>query len=250
MADRADTAGSRPGFREFVGLGVIIGSFLSIIALGIAIFCCPDTEAGRMVWSGLLPLLGTWVGTVLVYYFSKEGFQAASESMRKMAETAMGKPLESIPVKDKMIPIEKWFYKDLSVSPAATINLAGLITQMIAANRGQRIPILDKGCPKYVIHASRIYEYLALLAAAPLAAAPGVTPSTATLNDFLNDPKVKGELSNSFALVNENATLADAKDAMEKYDKCQDVFVTKKGVTSEEVIGWITNITIAESAKL
>ena len=41
-------------------------------------------NASRMVFNALLPLLGTWVGTVLAYYFSRKNFEAASQSVERM----------------------------------------------------------------------------------------------------------------------------------------------------------------------
>ena len=37
---------------------------------------------------------------------------------------------------------------------------------------------------------------------------------------------------------------------MERISGCQDVFVTKGGTESEPVIGWVTNVVIAENAKV
>jgi hypothetical protein len=50
--------------------------------------------------------------------------------------------------------------------------------------------------------------------------------------------------------VKEDATLADAKDAMDHAQDCQDVFVTKAGTKDEEVLGWITNNIIQDNAKV
>lgn len=44
------------------------------------------------------------------------------------------------------------------------------------------------------------------------------------------------------------ATLADAKSAMDSLPNCQDVFVTQGGTRNEEVQGWVTNVIIAENA--
>jgi hypothetical protein len=57
--------------------------------------------------------------------------------------------------------------------------------------------------------------------------------------------------------VKSDATLADAKTAMDKAsaalgstDSCYDVFVTDNGNPDETVIGWITNDIINENAKV
>ena len=53
----------------------------------------------------------------------------------------------------------------------------------------------------------------------------------------------------SIAVVSQRATLADAKDAMESTPNCQDVFVTKNGKREKPVVGWLTNVRIAEHAR-
>ena len=42
-----------------------------------------DLEGAQLVLTGILPLLGTWVGTILAYYFSKDNFETAAASERK-----------------------------------------------------------------------------------------------------------------------------------------------------------------------
>ena len=54
----------------------------------------------------------------------------------------------------------------------------------------------------------------------------------------------------SFAVVSEDATLADAKAAMESVRDCLDVFVTKSGTKDEPVLGWVTNVLITKCAHL
>ena len=53
----------------------------------------------------------------------------------------------------------------------------------------------------------------------------------------------------SFATVSESATLADAKQKMKETPNGQDVFVTKRGTKNEPVLGWLTNVRIAEHAR-
>src|ERR1700730_8315375 len=45
-----------------------------------------DADAPQNVMNSVLPLLGTWVGTILAYYFSKENFEAATQSVTALAK--------------------------------------------------------------------------------------------------------------------------------------------------------------------
>jgi hypothetical protein len=41
-------------------------------------------QSSRLVFNALLPLLATWVGMVLAYYFSRKNFETASQSVERM----------------------------------------------------------------------------------------------------------------------------------------------------------------------
>jgi chemotaxis protein histidine kinase CheA len=62
----------------------------------------------QYVFTALLPLWGTWMGTVIAFYFSKANFQAANEGVKKLFEQmSPAQKLESTKCKDVMIPFEK-----------------------------------------------------------------------------------------------------------------------------------------------
>jgi hypothetical protein len=70
------------------------------------------------------------------------------------------------------------------------------------------------------------------------------------LQDVLADPEFGARLQTSFGTVAEDATLADAKRAMESVPWCQDTFVTHGGSREEPVIGWITNVIIEANSRV
>src|SRR5688572_6020838 len=59
---------------------------LSVVSLIGAMRVGPEQfdAASQRIFSSLLPLLGTWVGTVLAYYFSSKNFETASQSVERM----------------------------------------------------------------------------------------------------------------------------------------------------------------------
>ncbi len=61
---------------------------------------------------------------------------------------------------------------------------------------------------------------------------------------------MRGLITESLAFVPVNATVADAKMAMEQTEDCQDVFVTQAGSKSESVLGWLTNVDISNLTDL
>jgi hypothetical protein len=52
----------------------------------------------------------------------------------------------------------------------------------------------------------------------------------------------------SFGFASADATLADAKQIMDKIPKCGDVFVTQTGKPTEPIVGWVTDNLIIENA--
>ena len=97
---------------------LVIISILGVVVLSVtAIAVSPagqQLETVKYVLSVVLPMLATWVGTVLAYYFSKENFSAASQSVTAMAARLSGiEKLKSIAIKERMrqlVSIKYWFF--------------------------------------------------------------------------------------------------------------------------------------------
>jgi hypothetical protein len=110
----------------------------------------------------------------------------------------------------------------------------------------QRLPILDaKGRGKYVLHRSTIDAFVA-----PKKRPPDVDESTLSLQDLLEDSKLKDYILNSFLPLGPEATLADAKDLLDNNPQCLDILVTKDGTKNGIVDGWITNVIVLNEAKI
>lgn len=230
--------------RHFISLGITTISILGVLGLAIVILV-RDTESPEQVLGTVLPVIGTWVGTILAYYFSKDNLEAATRSFTAVAQMSAAEKLKSVRATEKMIPKSQMFFRN---TPGSGVNLFETLTAMDDAKKGSRLPILDdKGCPVYVIHRSTIDRYMVQKATS----GSGTDLKTLTLQNMLDDDAaVKSALEKSFVTVNETATLADAKAAMDQITVCQDVFVTKAGTRNEPVLGWITNAIIEDNSKV
>ena len=84
-------------FREKLGLIVII---ISVIILGLvgAIIIWKDSSKAQFVYTSLLPMVGTWVGVVLAFYFGKENYEAASKGLENIINKLTPDVLDDIPV--------------------------------------------------------------------------------------------------------------------------------------------------------
>ncbi len=197
-----------------------------------------------MVFNALLPLLGTWVGTVLAYYFSRKNFESASQSVERMINLTVEQKLGQMSVeKEMMRPAQITLHQ----IPAGKTPRDVLLNDVRSRFGGKitRIPIVDSnGVVLYVVHQSGLFKFLAEQALA----GKGAEIEKLTLQDLVDDAELKSWVSN-IAYVSERASVAEAKQRMEQQAGCQDLIVTRTGSKSEPLIGWMTNVDIGRLSK-
>jgi len=249
QADNSNDPQKKEDHREKISLVVILASIIGVFLLAFIVIFVSwgkqwSKDTSQMVFTAVLPLFGAWVGTILAFYFGKENFEAATRSVTAIARSVgLMEKLKAIPAKDKMIPKAQMLFGTL---PADQINLLKVLDKLKQEKKGDRYPILnDKEHPVYIIHRSAIDGYL--VSKARQDSSPKL--DALTLKSLLDDDAdLKKLFETSFETVKEDATLAEAKSAMDRTPKCQDVFVTKNGTKQEPVLGWITNAIIQEVA--
>jgi hypothetical protein len=247
-------------FRNRVALYVLNSAIWGLITLAVLLVLSSASNA-REVFNALLPVFGTWVGTLLAFYFSRENFEAASKSVREMAQAVTGaEKLQSTPVKLVMIRPDRieTLPDPLLNKKDAEITLTELINHLQHGTKRDRLPIFKDnkkvGPAERVLHRSIVEKFIAQ---ATLQQPPLKPIGELTLADLMADPQLGKVVLGSFALVKSDATLADAKNEMDKTSaalgragNCYDVFVTENGKPEETVIGWVTNDIINENAKV
>jgi hypothetical protein len=250
---KRQVSGDKPqpkdGIRNALALSVSLLSIgvvavLAGLAIGLA---APGTRerAVQLVLTAVLPLVGSWVGTILAFFFSGENLRTATESVATLQrELTSQERLRSIPVQDKMI--KRAGMKAVETRPFDQIRIGEAIQNLEAA-KVNRLVVLDADDrPRLVVHRSLLDRYLA----SKNLAAPSANHADLTVQDMLNDAAFKDLLASTFETVQEAATLAEAKAKMEQTPNCQDVFVTRNGSRSEAVLGWITNVILEDSSRV
>jgi hypothetical protein len=257
--------------RNGLAIVVLALSTTGIIALAIYTLAAPEpggkSDTAKFVFGAILPLLASWVGTVLAYYYSRENLAAATRSVTDLAQQITStQRLASTPVTGKMLgrsafvtlPPDK--ARPWSVAMSQTLESVQLYLE---GRDVQRLPLFDEQDRLIaVVHLSEITKFRASAMTRASAAqaigaqpargatgAPAAAPSQPTLGDLLDDPRRRA-LFEAFAVVPFTATLADAKAAMDALDKCEDVFVTTHGRRTDPVLGWITDNDIESVARL
>ena len=229
----------------WITLGGMIGvTILGIVVIGFAEHGQNRSDAARLVFGSLLPLLGTWVGTVLAFYFAKANFESAAKNTRDLlsiTEKLRVTPVESVMLKMTDPNVTKKIL--VSGENPESLKIAELL-KLMRETRRNRLPVLNAdSSPIFVIHISVLTDYITTKA---LSAANGSTSvSNLTINDLqTDDPQLYHQII-TWACVRIGATLADAKRAMEDIPGCSDVFVTAGGRRSDPVVGWVTNVEIS-----
>ncbi len=241
-------------FRLVLGGGLTLLSVIGIFWLSFVIIQSGKSENGaQLILNSVLPLVSSWVGLVLAFFYSRENFEAATHSVNEMAKqlTAQDK-LHAAKVKDSMIRRVRFHAEIVKNATdgkpdfaSAGLKLSLILDRLDKADKGSRIPILDENDhPLYLIHRSNIDRFLATKAL------DGHSIKALNLKDFLDHPDMQKILDHGFALVRQDADLAEAKDKMDNSRDCLDVLVTQNGKEKEPVLGWITNAKIEEVAKV
>lgn len=226
--------------RKMLAVGIVGASIVAILVTStVAILAAGSgddrTETSRLVFSSVLPLLGTWVGTVLAFYFARENLEAATQSTLALAGRETETPVAQVMIKEADVVA----YDVGSSELIEDVQLSAVRDKMKGMDPpSRRLPIRDaSGSVRYVIHDSTLTAY---------AEKQGQTTQTLdkTLGDLVADTAFR-ELVAAVGFVPEKATVADARAEMASIKNCNDVFVTPTGKRDERAIGWLTNTLLA-----
>ena len=233
--------------RAVIAALLIIAAIAALTILG-AIVIANDKSEALTLFNVLLPVMATWVGTVLAFYFGRENFESASKQVRasnaQLVEIAQASQQERVrqPITHVMRPIADITYEKVGGGGAkATITVAQLRERFSATIT--RLPVLTGELkPLYMIHVSSVDKYRA----------DPQHLDTSTLEQFINDQAQAGiwfDAQRGFALLAETASVADAKQSLEASASVQDVFITAKGTADEPLVGWVSNTRLSRYLK-
>ncbi len=192
----------------------------------------------------VLPVIATWVGTVLAFYFGSENFRQAAQSTRE----ALGDRL--VPSKkesDIMTPYERIARLEVDDQDKAkatpisdVINyMSQAATRVIVFNKTSRIPIyVIRGWSPFMPPSWMDSDYR-----------PTSEGQTKKISDYLSSNNNQNDKdAQQFDFVNEDATIEDAFGRV-MTKKIDDLFVTKDGQSNSPVLGWLTGHDLKNSLK-
>jgi hypothetical protein len=238
--------------RDTLGWVVVIIGGGGVIALSLVlIFIFRDQQVAEKVFAAVVPLFGTWVGTVLAYYFSRENFEAANASMTRVVRSLTSEDrLRETSVQKAMVPRTSLRGIELSATQTEANLTLRYVIDFITKNRVSRVPVFntDKSM-RYIIDDRTAFQVAAEKAAATPPIQPDAVPLATFLAHTIQDRSVK-EIVTNFAVVSLDANLAEARDALAAKQGAHEVVVTKSGAANEPVEGWLTETDIAQSAEI
>lgn len=236
--------------RETMGLLIIAGGlvFVGAAFYRLAYMAPPEgmdaADAFDLAITSLLPVIGTWVGAVIAFYFTKENFEAAARNQERLFEhLSLNERLESKPALVHAIRVREIDSVKLIDDKAEETPLS--LLEAVFKEHRQRVPILrQNGSVFTVVHYSTFTDFLSRRIGRP-----DIGPSAnraevienATVKTLIESPEVLRFLYDGIRTVPVTATLATVKQIMDSAELCQDVFITKTGDRSEPIEGWITN---------
>jgi hypothetical protein len=142
----------------------------------------------------------------------------------------------------RMIPKEHLYAIRIGRTEPGAFRLRDLLDEL-GNKRLNRLPVLDDGDrPLYVIHRSMIERFLTQKL---LGRHQGLDLDALSLGDFLGDEAMKQFVERTFVVLPKNATLEEARQAMNSVSDCRDSFITLRGGRDEPIQGWLTNVAMA-----
>ena len=221
--------------RTWLAVGILGFAALAITVLAIVSIIIQPNET-MTIFNIVLPVMASWVGTILAFYFGRENFESANKSVTDIIDKLSPEQRGQSTVKSIMRPLFDMVYlsipKGKSEKDIKLSQVRSLISETIT-----RLPIIDwDKKPKYIIHSSIIDNYLSIGG-----------KEDDSLEKFLEEYKKKkmffgADANRGFIIVSEDTSLGSAKQSLQNRPSCQDIYITKGGTTKEKLTGWISNI--------
>ncbi len=235
---------NRHGYvKNFIAILIAIFSVGITVAITWSSLINDETE---VITSTILPLVGTWMGAILAYYFSKENFDAAAAQYNKVIDKLTPeKKLKSIKVVDVMIPFNRIVWSEIIDCKQKFI--VGDILSNSQYKGFNRFLFFDKKRCSYIIHRSTFDRFITL----HLLSNTNIDFNKLMLSDLLatTDDIIKGYLQDGVKYIPESSTLWDAKILIDQNPQCGDIIITKNGGANEDVLGWLTDVEISKNSE-
>lgn len=212
-----------------VSSGVLLIAILAIIIILLA-GAEEKFESAKWVFNAIIPLIASWIGTVIAFYFGRENYESAARQALALTKDT----LEDIKVENIMISVKTIVYRTIDPKNDDKSSLTEIIDLYKDISK-DRIPVFTSLLiPRYIIQKNTLIDYIN----SKKDAKAGLT-----LKDMIadNPNKYSFETTEGFVVVSSTNSVEEALNKMNNISGCKDVFITDNGKETGEVIGWLTN---------
>ncbi len=231
---------ARGGVQGTLALWVVIFSGAMVVALAAYIIGLAgkgDIGTAKEIFNIVLPVLATWVGTVLAFYFGRENFESANREVREMVDKLTPGQKAKAAISTIMRDVVRTTCFRLSAERTEDTAKVKELRELFGRAGVTRVPVLaEDGKAKYMIHESTVSKYLA----------DDAHSEGDPLRDLVAAHDDLVSLNKGFIVVSEAMSIATAKVKMEQTASCQDIFVTAKGTADEPLLGWVSNVRLGK----
>jgi hypothetical protein len=164
------------------------------------------------------------------------------------ASNDMLQKLHTIPAQQFMLPKSGLVLYTLAMASLSTESIMAVIERLRQAHQ-LALPVLnEKAHLVYLIPTGELDRFLAQKASIRTMAAPQL--HGLKLVDLLNEsPALCLFFQSNFVTVSREASLAEAHKGMQEMPNCLDAFITEDGTKASPLVGWVTNVQIAEAMR-
>lgn len=228
-----DSTYHRDRLARYVVTAGTIGIFVTALTIIIAVAIRADGEewvqTALAIFTSVLPVFATWVGTVLAFYFTNESFRQAAEATQALTGRKTGS--EPITRAGTMVGFDAITRLELDPAAVAAQGAAAAaeavmlsdIETLFGPTGTNRVVIFDDARhPIFVIRRSEM---------------PPAVAATDTVTTYLETGTNRVAAVN-FDRVAASTTVADARRLIESR-RVTDLFVTQNGQADEPTIGWV-----------
>jgi hypothetical protein len=208
--------------RNGIAYFILLISLILLVTITSYYITCDKNDPERL-FNLLLPLISTWIGTLLAFYFGRENFEAAAKSYDQIINKLSPEILDDILIKQVMIDKYTMVSIDTTNSMITTFDVKILRDFLEGINKS-RLPVLEAGKIKCVIHKSTFSDELLK------------TPPAKTLADFI----VANPTVIQFEIINDSKKIEDARKLMNDKNY-KDLFVVD---ANNLLVGWLTDTQI------
>lgn len=223
-----------------IGIGTAGIVSIAVVVMLLLNFATAEAIKGKLdtimlsVFSTVVPVFATWVGTVIAFYFTNESFRQAAESTRSLMPAVED---EAITAPNRMIPFDKITKivlgsAELTAPPEGTLATSpdGVAMADVRKRFGDTV--------------SRVIVFSAEMKPLCIIRKKLDTVPTITLvGEYLKQDGNAADAAN-FRFLPAQATVEDGRRALRLYNTA-DIFVTDRGFPDEPVKGWVPDDRLA-----